>query len=896
MADVLKEVRIMFEGTDNVSKVIDGLSGKLDDFGGQVQKVTQPLADMAATVLKTEAALAALAVGGLVLAFNESKKFEAAQIELQKVLGDEASRLDEARQKTIDLSDQYGESSTSIIGSMAGWKQAGYDLNDSMMLTKTTMDLVIAGNISAANATEILIGALKGFQSPAKDAADLVDVLNEVSNNYGTNAEQLGIGIAKLSPIARQMGMDFAQTAGVLTPIIEIFRSGSEAADALKTALARMVDDRKPTIDTLTAIGVSQKDLNGNLKSGYAILLEVAAAFEKLTPEQQFYHAQNLVGIEQAGRLVAVLSNLDSALEVTRVAYGAQGSALAEVQIRLASAEVAVNKFIAAAQNLAIAVGDQFRLAAVEAIKGGTDIEIALRNMVNSGTFAPIFDFIKEFAVKLGADLKEIAKVMPEAFQKVDWQPLINSLGNLGEQIKGLFVAVFGDIDLTTAEGLATAIQKVVNGVAALTNTAAGILQSWKPFVEMLAGMAEKYTTLDQDQQTFFGNILGFAQGVNKIADNLGIITTALSVMSGAMSVLAGTSIINTIGGFAKLTPAVAGVVSALGPFQAIVVALAAGWTLDKVLDATVPKWEENKQAIADNIATMHGADVGFDTLETSVEDTGKVVSQQKSIWDELNEAIDAIPEQATTEVEAKGADLTKEEIDGIVKAFAEIGEEKTVQVTAKADEPAIERVGSIIVQTFPDGRVVLVQAQADQAAIDKTKSAIDSKLPESKIMEIKLQGEIDVEIAKIQAQAQGLDSYFKYKAEVDVAEVQAVFKMIETQSTNIAEMFKNTGDVLQGLAGSLADVGAIGKLEIFKLMEQESARRDALLIEQQKLTEAQVKYLEARTKAMQAGQGIITIQAEGLAPELELVLHKIIELTQIRANEEGLGFLLGVT
>jgi hypothetical protein len=64
MADVLKEVRIMFEGTDNVSKVIDGLSGKLDDFGGQVQRVTQPLADMAAAVLKTEAALAALAVGG----------------------------------------------------------------------------------------------------------------------------------------------------------------------------------------------------------------------------------------------------------------------------------------------------------------------------------------------------------------------------------------------------------------------------------------------------------------------------------------------------------------------------------------------------------------------------------------------------------------------------------------------------------------------------------------------------------------------------------------------------------------------------------------------------------------------------------------------------------------
>lgn len=886
----------MFEGTDNVSKVIDGISGKLDSFGAEVGRVTQPLADLAATVLKVEAALAALAVGGLVLAFNESKKFEAALLELQKVLGDESGRLDEAKQSAIGLSDQYGESSTKIVGAMAEWKQAGYDLNDSMLLTKDTMDLVIAGNLEAGEASEYLIGILKGFVAPAGEARHAIDVLNEVSNNYGTNVRELGIGMSQLAPIARLMGMDFEQTAGVLTPIIEIFRSGSVAADALKTALARMVDDRKPTIDTLTAIGVSQKDLNGNLKSGYDILLEVAAAFEKLTPEQQFYHAQNLVGIEQAGRLVAVLSNLDNALEVTRVAYGAQGSALAEVQIRLASAEVAVNRFISAAQNLAIAVGDQFRLAAVEAIKGGTDIEIALRNMVNAGTFAPIFDLIKEFATNLGADLKVIAQNLPEAFAGIDWSNLIASMRNVGGSIVGLFEAAFGDVDLTTVEGLRSAIQRVVDGVAALTNVTAGILESWRPFVAAIAEAAERFSQTSEGTQTFAGNILGLGQAINSIVNNFDILTGALTVLSGAMSVLAGTSLINAVGGFGSLATAIGSAAAALGPFQAAAAALGAGWVLDKVLDATVPKWEANKQAIADNIAAMHGADVGLDTLEASVEDTGKVVAQQKSIWDELNEAIDAIPEQATTEIEAKGAELTKEEIDGIVKAFAEIGEEKTIEVTAKADEAAIEKVGNIIVQTFPDGRVVLVQTNADQAALEKTKSAIDSKLPEEKIMEIKLQGEIDVQLEKIKAQAQNLDSYFEYKAKVDVAEIEQVFETIRNQSNNITEMFKNTGDVLSDLAGSLGDIGAIGRLEIFELMEEESRRRDALLLEQQKLTEAQIKYLDARSKAMAAGQGIITIQADGLAPELELVLHKIIELTQIRANAEGLNFLLGVS
>lgn len=895
MADVLKEVRIMFEGTDNVSKVIDGLSGKLDSFGGQVQRVTQPLADMAATVLKTEAALAALAIGGMALAFNESMKFESALLELQKVLGDESGRLDEAKQNAISLSDQYGESSTKIVGVMAEWKQAGFDLNDSMLLTKDTLDLVIAGNLEAGEASEYLIGILKGFTAPASEARHAIDVLNEVSNNYGTNVRELGIGMSQLAPIARLMGMDFEQTAGVLTPIIEIFRSGSVAADALKTALARVVDDRKPTVDTLTAIGVSQTDLNGKLKSGYDILLEVAAAFEKLTPEQQFYHAQNLVGIEQAGRLVAVLSNLDNALEVTRVAYGAQGSALKEVEIRMASAEVALNRFIAGAQNLAIAVGDQFRLASVEAIKGGTDIEIALRNMVNAGSFAPIFDLINEFSRNLGADLRVIAQNLPEAFAGIDWSNLIASMRNVGGSIVGLFEAAFGDVDLTTVDGLRSAVQRVVDGIAALTNVTAGILESWRPFVAAIAEAAERFSQAGSDTQTFAGNILGLGQVINSIASNFGIFTSALDGISGGLRLLSGSILINAVGGFGSLATAIGGATAALGPFQAIAVAIGAGWVLDKVLDVTVPKWKESKEAIADNVAIMSGAAFGMEDVASAADATTIALEEQKTIWDELNAAIDALPESATTEVEAKGTALTKAEIDEIVKAFAEIGEKKEITVSTTADTDSIAKVKNIIWEELPDGRVIFTQTDYDKAALDRTSGAINKALPPEKEMELKLKGEIETDIAKIEAQAKQAQAYFEYKAKVDVAEIEQVFETIRNQSNNITQMFENTGDVLSALAGSLGDISGLARLEVFELMEAEARRRDALLVEQQKLTEAQIKYLDARTKAMNQGQGIITIEANGLEPELELVLQKIIQLTQIRANEEGLNFLLGV-
>lgn len=897
MADVSKEVKIIFEGVDNVSDIIGNVSTRLEDFGGKVASATQPLADLAATVLKTEAALAALAVGGLVLAFNESKKFESAQLELAKVLSDEEiPRLDEAKQAAFNLSDQYGQSSTEIVQSLAEWRQAGFGLDDSMKLVKASMDLVIAGGLSAADATGILVATLKGFKAPAEDAERLTNILNAVSNEYATNVLELGKGMAGLSPIAKQMGFSFEETAGILTPVIEVFRSGDEAAIALKTGLLKLIDDTPTVRDALKSIGVSQTDANGALRSGKDILYDVAAAFVNLDDNQKLFVTQQLVGIQQAGRMVEVFNGLSKSTEVTAVAMNSAGSAAKEVEIRLASAEVAVDRFIQAAKNLAIAVGDQFRDAAKEAIDGGTAIENALRNMVNDGTFAPILDLVRGFASSLGTDLKQIAQILPEAFEGVDWTKLVDSLGALGESIKGIFKAAFGDVDLTTAEGLESAIQKIVDSVAALTNVTAGILQSWQPFVRAISEAVDQFNESGEASQTFTGNVLGFAQAVNQFASNIDIITKSLQAIALALGALNITSLAGAIGGFNALGFAAVNLMAALFPLPAVAAAIAAGLALDKVLSLVIPEWKKHRDAISANVDIMHGFDDGWDKVVNDAPEVNSAVEGHVVVIKKLSDAIGYIPDYAETKVSVQGADPALSEIEGIVSAVEDIDESRLITIGAKADTSSIEQIENVIVQTFPDGRVVLIQTDYDEQELKKTQAVIDKEIPTEKQIEIKLQGEIDTEIAKIKAQAEVMQSYFEWSAKVDIAEIEQVFETIRNQSNNITAMFENSGEVLVGLASSLGSISSLARLEVFELMEKESQRRDALLVEQQKLTEAQIKYLESRTKAMDRGESIITINADGLQAELELVLQRIIELTQIRANEEGLNFLLGVT
>ena len=79
-----------------------------------------------------------------------------------------------------------------------------------------------------------------------------------------------------------------------------MYGSGSEAADALKTGLLRLQDTADHVVAALGSIGVSQLDLNGKLRSGKDIFLDVAKAMTGLDDAQKQFVTAQLVGIDQA--------------------------------------------------------------------------------------------------------------------------------------------------------------------------------------------------------------------------------------------------------------------------------------------------------------------------------------------------------------------------------------------------------------------------------------------------------------------------------------------------------------------------------------------------------------------------------------------------------------------
>jgi len=739
-------------------------------------------------------------------------------------------------------------------------------------------------------ATEIIISTLKGFKEPASEAGRLVDILNTVSNQYATSVTELGTGMSKLSPIAAKMGFSFEETAGILTPVIEIFRSGDEASNALRTGLLKLIDDAAPVQAGLEALGVSQRDANGALRSGRDILFDVATAFQTADANEKLFLASSLVGIRQAAKMVEVFDGLAYSTEITGVAMGATGSRVAETAARLVTAQVSIDRFVVGLENIGIAVGDQFRQAAKEAIDGATTIETTLSNLISTGALDPVLDEVVDFSAKLRDYLNEVAKVMPEAFADLDWDPLTDSFDDLGETIQNLFTAFFGDVDLTTAEGLTSALQKLIESFATLTQTVSGILVGWTPFVELLGNLVDEVLDAEDSSKKFTGTLLGWAGVLDSIFSRIGFLTAALNLLIGAKAV---TSVIAMVGSINSLGAAAVTVTSTLGLLGVAVAAFAGGYAL--------AEWAyQSDTAFTKLVDNFNQTILGFSGLdEASIKNAEYMASETRTAGDlavalvRLSEDAELVPDEVGSTVYLRGTEEYNDELARILQSVQEIPFEKITDVKTVVDEASVVNAKDFIFQEL-DGVITIIQPTINSDSLNKVQDDL-AKLPLEKRLELTLETDAKIKIAEIQAAAETVQSAFEWKAKIDIAEIESNAQIMEALADSIGATFTSTGDVISSLFGQIGDLSGSELWALQSQISKENERRDAALQLEQELTTAQIAYLAAKTEAMEKGDALIKISMEGVYPELELIMWEVIRRVQVQANAEGSELLLGI-
>lgn len=226
-----------------------------------------------------------------------------------------------------------------MIEAATEFRKNSFNDSDSATLAKvaTTFQNVADEAMSASDSASFIIAQMKAFNIEARDAEHIIDAVNAVSNNYAVSSGQLAQNLGNMSAAMATGNNTFEQSLGMLTAMTEITRNAAKGSRALITVQGRLnqvVDESSDTGKALTEWygkhKIAIKDDEGQVRSLYKVLTDVAKIWPTLTKNEQMYYLQQQAGTTQTQNLAALLQNYETAIKATNTALESNGSAMQE--------------------------------------------------------------------------------------------------------------------------------------------------------------------------------------------------------------------------------------------------------------------------------------------------------------------------------------------------------------------------------------------------------------------------------------------------------------------------------------------------------------------------------------------------------------------------------------
>lgn len=879
MADLKKTVAIIFEGDDTgLSKSLQSIGSKFDKFGdvgGSIANMAAPLAGVTDKILELDVALAAVVAGGMALAIKESSSFNDQFALVSTSIDATGKDLDTYRDQILKYSTNSVKSIDDINAALYTAAQAGIKYGDSLDFMGRAEQLAVANKANLNTTVDLLTGTMNAYGYKVQDVGHLNDVFFQSTLIGKQTIDELGQSMGQVVGIAANVGVSFEELQAAIATLTAKGMNTSDAITAIKAAISTIISPSSEAAKAAKDLGLnfSASSLKAEGFSGMMekIMKATGGSTDKMT------------------QLFTEVRAMNGAMQLTGDGMKFFNYALNEVKDSAGASEAAYQKMVGTFSSQSQQVINTAKVALIEV---GTRLEpvaagiagsfggimSGITDGIRNGAFDELFAYITKVGKELAEKLKIIAANLPEAMEGLDFSRLIKSLGGLGDALKNAFQTIFGQIDLTTVEGLHIFIQKIIDGFATLIDVTKGIIDGMKPLFKLIGEGVEQFGKMDGKTSELVGTILGAAKGISVLADNAGILT-------GALSVLAGKSIIDAISGFTKLGVTIVdkvsmpmtilkdGVLAIAGPAGMVALAGAAGYATGSLLEQ-IPAVQKAAQGI-------------YGLLDVNKTYFG-ILPGGKEKQEEINRKFEEAKDKA-----AKAAASVKD-----VKTTVEaLPDAKKVDVSVHADEKSYKDTKDTIYSTF-DKQVMKIQTNVDGSLLIENMTKVNDAFPKEKKIEVKADI-TQTAIAEIKEKSEIIQKSIEWKAKLDIANIEDGTKRIEAAFKSVDATIADTGKTLTSIVDSYASVlestrGA-GSSFMETQIQQESKRRDEALKLQGNLVNAQIDNLNAKTKAMNNGQAMIQIDGSGLQPHLEAFMFEILAAIEVKANAEGQQFLVGV-
>ena len=329
-----------------------------------------------------------------------------------------------------ELAVQYGASYKDSIALAADLAATGLQGNALVSATKETTRLAVLGEVDRQDAMKATLAIQNAFKQSTEELTQSIDFLNAVENQTSTSLGDLVEAIPKAGPVVKSLGGDVKDLALYLTAMKEGGVNASEGANAIKSALASLINPTKVAKEMFSGFGI---DLAGIVSSNAGDLtgtiMSLQKALDSLDPLSKSKAIEQLFGKFQFARMSALFENL-----------GKQGSQTLQVlDLMKASTQDLANISAREMKQMTESASGQYKRA-LESVKA--DMAAAGESFLKISTFVlKAIDGIVKFITDLPGPIKSILTFVGGLTALAG--PLIMLTGVLGNFfgyiIKGIF-------------------------------------------------------------------------------------------------------------------------------------------------------------------------------------------------------------------------------------------------------------------------------------------------------------------------------------------------------------------------------------------------------------------------------------------------------------------------
>lgn len=443
--------------TSKLVKSLDQVSRKVEGVGKKIEGVGKTLTTHLTVPIVT-------AAGVCVTKFAEVDK---TMTLTNQTMGNTAEQADILNKAMQDAAANSVFGMDDAAQASLNFARAGLKAEEAANALAPAMNLAAGEGGDLDTVSAGLVATLNGFGDAFENAEHYADVFANACNNSALDVNSLSDSMSIAAPIFNAAGYSVQDAALYMGVMANAGIDAGEAANSLKTGLARLISPAKDGAVWMERLGINVTNADGSMKDTVTIQKELHDSFATLSESEQITAASAIFGKMQMAKWLALINTAPSDVEELNEALEQEGTTTDMANAMMSGFGGSIEKLKSTLDVLMTTLGQlaaQYLTPVIEKLQAWLD------------AFNALDDETKDHIIKIAGIIAAVGPAL------IIIGKIVTGIGSIISVVSGLVSAIGA---ISAAIGVATApVLGIIAVIAAVIAIGVLLYKNWDTIKE----------------------------------------------------------------------------------------------------------------------------------------------------------------------------------------------------------------------------------------------------------------------------------------------------------------------------------------------------------------------------------------------------------------------------